>query len=122
MPKQTQGQVEDEFTRAIITFEKEYLGRGPVEARTFFIDDMILIRLKGILTPAEMKLCETPDGLQLVKQTRRQLFESAFEILEQIVHDVTGLELISLHTDMSTQTGERIVVLTVDQDLTTRYA
>jgi uncharacterized protein YbcI len=113
----TKGQVEAELTRAIIQFEKEYLGRGPLEARTFLIDDLILIRLRGILTPAEAKLAENREGQVLVKETRRQLFETSRPLIESIVHDILGVGLISLHTDMSTRTGERIVVLTVDSDL-----
>lgn len=117
----TRGQSEAEFTKAMIKLEREYLGRGPADARTFFIKDMILVRLSGILTPAEIKLCETKDGRQLVKETRRQLFESSREMIEQMVRDITDCQLISLHTDMSTQTGERIVVLTVDTDLDTLF-
>ncbi len=118
MKNMTQGQAEAEFTRAIVQFEKEYLGRGPVDARTFFIKDMILVRLLGLMTPAENKLAETSDGRSLIKETRRQLFESSKPMLEEIVSRVTGTALISLHTDMSTVTGERIIVFTVDQDLT----
>ena len=121
MKNMTQGQAEAEFTRAIVQFEKEYLGRGPVDARTFFIKDMILVRLLGLMTPAENKLAETSDGRSLIKETRRQLFESSKPMLEEIVSSVTGTALISLHTDMSTVTGERIVVFTVDQDLTRQF-
>ena len=113
----TKGQAEAAFTKAIIKFEKEYLGRGPLDARTFFIKDMILVRLRGILTPAEQRLCESKDGRSLVKDTRRQLFETSRPFLEKIVVEVTGDTLVSLHTDMSTQTGERVVVLTVASDL-----
>lgn len=113
----TQGQYEAEFARAMIQFEKEYLGRGPSDARVHFIEDMILVRLKGILTPAEQKLAETKDGQMLVKETRRQLFESSRPLLEEIVSKITGVRLVSLHTDMSTQTGERVVALIVDDDL-----
>lgn len=117
MQRQTKGQTEAAFTKAIIKFEKEYLGRGPIDARTFIIKDMVLIRLRGILTPAEAKLSETDDGRKLVKETRRQLFESARLILEEMVRDITEQTLISLHTDMSTRTGERVIVLTIDTDL-----
>ena len=58
MTKKTRGQSEAEFTRAIVKFEKKYLGRGPLEARTFFLNDMIVVRLRGILTPAEAKLAD----------------------------------------------------------------
>jgi uncharacterized protein YbcI len=122
MKRKTRGEAEAEFTRAIIKFEKDFLGRGPVDARTFFLHDMILVRLQGILTPAEYKLAEKPEGRTLVKETRRQLFETSRPLLENIVREVAGCKLISLHTDMSTKTGERIIVLTVDADLTSQFS
>ncbi len=115
--KLTRGQAEAEFTQAIIRFEKEYLGRGPVDARTYFIKDMILVRLQGVLTPAELKLAETKDGRSLIKETRRLLFESSRPLLAEMVQQVAGAALISLHTDMSSRTGERVILLTVDRDL-----
>lgn len=121
MSNKTRGQLEAEFTQAIIKFEKEYLGRGPLDARTFLIQDMILVRLRGILTPAEMKLARNREGQVLVKETRRQLFETSREILDEIVRDVLSCETVSLHTDMSTKTGERVVVITVDDDLSKRF-
>ncbi len=120
--KQTRGEAEAEFTKAIIKFEKEYLGRGPLDARTFFLNDLIVVRLRGILTPAEYKLAEKPEGKTLVKESRRQLFESSRPLIENIVGEVIGCQLISLHTDMSTKTGERIIVLTVDADLSLKYS
>ncbi len=120
--KKSRGECEAEFSKAIIKFEKEYLGRGPLEARTFFINDMILIRLRGILTPAELKLAETREGQVLVKETRRQLFETSRPLLEDIVRDIVDCTLTSLHTDMSTKTGERVVVLTVDVNLDNKFA
>lgn len=117
----TIGQIEAELTKAIVRFEREYLGRGPRDARTYILDDMIVIRLQGILTPAEQKLAENRDSRALVKETRRQLFESSRPLLEEIVRRVTGAELVSLHTDMSSRTGERIVVLTVDANLQKQF-
>jgi uncharacterized protein YbcI len=117
MNRKTRGQLEAEFTKAIIKFEKEYLGRGPQDAHTFFIQDMILVRLKGILTPAEIKLAESREGQTLVKETRRQLFERSRPLLEVIVRDIIGCNIISLHTDMSTKTGERVIMLTIDKNM-----
>jgi uncharacterized protein YbcI len=121
MPKKTRGQLEAEFSNAIIKFEKEYLGRGPLEARAFFIQDMILVRLRGILTPAEMKLAQTREGQILVKESRRQLFEISRNLLDQLVRDILDCQPISLHTDMSTKTGERVIVITVDVDLNKQF-
>lgn len=120
MTKKSRGELEAEFTKAMIKFEKDFLGRGPLEARTFFLQDLILVRLRGILTPAEAKLAESRDGQALVKETRRQLFEISRPHIEAMVHDILGCQMISLHTDMSTRTGERMVVLTINANLDER--
>ncbi|GIK39738.1 MAG: DUF2294 domain-containing protein [Chloroflexota bacterium] len=117
MFEKTRGELEAEFSKAIIKFEKEHLGRGPLDTRTFFLNDMIVVRLRGVLTPAEAKLAESREGQALVKETRRQLFEVSRPLIEAIVEEVVNCKLISLHTDMSTKTGERVIVLTVDANL-----
>lgn len=122
MPGKTRGEYVAEFTNAIIKFEKDFLGRGPLEAKAFFVDDMILVRLRGILTPAEVKLAESEEGKALVKRSRRELFEISRPLLQEMVHDILGHNLISMHTDMSTNTGERVIVLTVDANLDNQFS
>lgn len=108
------GHLEDNITKAIIKFEKEHLGRGPEEVRTFIIEDMILIRLKGVLTPAEQQLAHTDDGRNLIKQLRMQLMETSRGLLEQKIYELTGMQVVSMHTDISTTRGERILVLIME--------
>jgi uncharacterized protein YbcI len=122
MKKKTRGENEAEFTKAIIKLEREYLGRGPSDARTFFVNDMIVVRLRGILTPAEIKLSETQEGRKLVKDTRRQLFESSRPLIESLVREIIGCEVVNLYTDMSIETAERVIVLTLDANLDDRFS
>lgn len=109
--------MEADISSAFTRFEKDQLGRGPKEAHTFIIHDMLLIRLKGVLTPAEVALAEDHDGAQLIKQTRMRLIESTRPLLEQIVQEITGANVTTLHTDISTRLGERIFVIGLDQNL-----
>ncbi len=115
--KTTKGQVESAISTAITKFETEYMGRGPQETKTYIISDLIFVRLKGVLTVAEKKLSEDIEGKMLVKQTRMRLLENARNILETIIKNITGLKVISLHTDISTVTGERIIVFTLNKNL-----
>ncbi|MFN8529346.1 MAG: DUF2294 domain-containing protein [Anaerolineae bacterium] len=120
----TRGEAAAAFTRALIKLEKEYLGRGPEDARTFFIEDMIVVRLRGILTPAEQELAKSESGREIVKESRRRLFDTV-RVREQIatfVHEIIGCEVISLHTDISTHTGERVILLTVSENLDEGFA
>ena len=113
----TKGQVEAEISEAIIKFEKEYMGRGPDETKTYLIGDMVLVRLRGVLTPAEKQLAKTDDNLKgraLIKQVRIELLEKARVLLENIVQDVLGEKVITMHTDISTITGERIIIFVLE--------
>lgn len=121
MKPKTRGEAEAEITQHVIKFEKEYLGRGPLDARTFFVNDMILVRLRGVLTAGDRKLAETREGQALLKETRRQLFEMSISHFEEMITHILGCRLISFHTDISTKTGERILVLTTDTNLETLY-
>ncbi|MDZ7269022.1 MAG: DUF2294 domain-containing protein [candidate division KSB1 bacterium] len=98
-------------------FEREYLGRGPRAARSFIIQDMILSRLHGVLTLAEERLAGERDGAQVIKQVRMRLIESARPLLEQIIFEKTGARIVTLHTDISSKTGERIFVFCLNKNL-----
>ena len=113
----TKGQLEAEISEAIIKFEKEYMGRGPEETRTYLVDDMAVVRLRGVLTPAEKQLARSADenhGRMLIKQVRIELLEKARPLLESIISDITGKKVKSLHTDISTVTGERVIIFSLD--------
>lgn len=122
MKNLTKGQMEAEISNIMTKFEKEHLGRGPKEACTFILEDMILVRLKGVLTPAEEKLAVDQEGAQLVKQMRRRLIESSRTLFEEIIQNITGTEVISLHTDVSSRTGERIFVFCLSENLDKKLA
>ncbi len=113
----TKGQLEAEISEALIKFEKEYMGRGPEQTRTHIIGDMVVVRLQRVLTPAEEQLAGAADeteGRRLIKRVRIELLEKARPLLERIVTDLTGKKVISLHTDISTITGERVVIFTLE--------
>ena len=121
MENKTKGQIEAQVSEAIIRFEKEYMGRGPTETKTYIIKDMVFVRLKGVLTPAEEQLAKTAEGSELIKKTRMQLLEGARVLLENMISEITGCQIRSLHTDISTKTGERVIIFTLDQNLEDRF-
>ena len=117
---QTKGQLEAKIAAAITQFEREHLGRGPQEVRAWIIHDLVMVRLKRVLTPAEEKLARDPEGRRLVKEVRRQLLEGSRAMLDQMIFDLTGVQVLSLHSDISVRTGERIIVFTMVDDLESR--
>ena len=121
----TQGEMEAAISQGINSFEQEYMGRGPKHIRTHLLDDLVVIRLQGVLTPAEQHLVKTlsPEkGRDLLKQVRTHLIETARPAIGKLVEDITGVKVRSLHQDISTITGEEIVVLTLAEVVACRDA
>ena len=112
----TQGEIEAAISEGIRRFEQEFMGRGPKDIHSYLVNDLVIVRLHGVLTAAEQQLVQslpTEKGRGLLKQVRIQLIETARPILESMVLEVTGIKVVSLHHDVSTTTGEEIVVFTL---------
>lgn len=112
----TQGEIEAAISKVVRDFEQEYMGRGPKDIHTHLVDDLIVVRLAGVLTAAERQLVgslPSAKGRELLKQVRTQLIETARPVLEAMVQEVAGVKVVSLHHDISTQTGEEVVLFTL---------
>lgn len=114
----TKGQMEAEISDAITRFEKEHMGRGPLETRTHLFEDMVVVRMKGMLTKPEMTLIaisKDGHGRDLVKQVRRELIETARSTLESAVKGATRRKVRGLFFDISTASGEKVIIFTLDK-------
>ena len=112
----SQGEMEAAICDGMSRFQQEYMGRGPKEVRTHLIGDLVVVRLQGVLTAAEQQLVKSlpPDkGRDLLKQVRTHLVETARPMMEAMVQEVTGIKVVSLHHDISTVTGEEVVLFTL---------
>jgi uncharacterized protein YbcI len=112
----TQGEIEAAVCEGINRFERDYMGRGPKEIHTHLIDALLVIQLQGVLTAAEQQLVGAPpaeQGRNLLKQVRTQLIETARPVLEAMIQETAGVKVVSLHHDISTVTGEELVVFTL---------
>ncbi len=118
MTLKTKGQIEAEISEAVIRFEKEFMGRGPLESKAYIVDDMVIVRLKDVLTPAEKKLAESNDpndGRIIIKRMRHALLEKGRPILEGVIKDLMNVSVRSLHSDLSTKTGEKVIVFSLTE-------
>ena len=112
----TQGEIEAAACEAISRFEQDFMGRGPKDVRAHLIGDLLVVRLEGVLTAAEQQLVKSlpaEKGRDLLKQVRTHLVETARPLLEAVVQEVTGVRPVSLHHDISTVTGEEVILFTL---------
>src|SRR5881394_1553064 len=112
----TQGEIEAAICEGMSRFEQEYMGRGPKRIKAHLIDDLLVVRLLGVLTAAEQHLVKTlpgEKGRDLLKQVRTHLIETARPLLETMIQEAVSTPVVSLHHDISTTTGEEVVLFTL---------
>jgi uncharacterized protein YbcI len=114
----SQGEIEAAICEGITRFEQEYMGRGPKDICAHLIGDLLVVRLQGVLTAAEQHLVKSlpaEKGRDLLKQVRTHLLETARPLLEAMVQGITRMKVVSLHHDISTVTGEEVIVFTLSE-------
>jgi uncharacterized protein YbcI len=113
-----QREIETVVAESISRFAQDYIGRRPKHINTHLLGDILVVRLHGVLTPAEQQLANgslATKGRDLVKRLRAELLETTRPVLEALVEDATSSKVVSLHHDISTVTGEGVVVFTLSQ-------
>jgi uncharacterized protein YbcI len=114
----THGEIESAVCEAVSRFEQDYMGRGPKDIRTYLLGDLLVVHLQGVLTAAEQHLVKSlsaEKGRDLLKQVRTHLIETARPVLEALVQEITGTKVLSMHHDISTSTGEEVVLFTLTE-------
>ncbi len=112
----TQGEIEAAICDGMTRFEQEYMGRGPKDIRAHLLGDWLVVRLQGVLTAAEQHLVQprpAGKGRDLLKQVRTQIIETARPVMVEMVERVTNAKVVTLHHDISTLTGEEVVLFTL---------
>jgi uncharacterized protein YbcI len=121
----TLGEIEAAVSEGISRFEQDYMGRGPKDIHAHLLGDLVVVRLQGVLTAAEQNLAKSlsgEKGRELLKQVRTHLIETARPVLEATIKEITGVNVVTMHHDISTITGEEVVLFTLARSPDVREA
>jgi uncharacterized protein YbcI len=120
----TQGEIESAISEGMGRFQQEYMGRGPRDVRVHLLGDLILVRLKGVLTAAEQHLVAklpSDKGKDLLKQVRSHLLELARPTIAAMVEGITEVKVVSVFHDICTDAGDEIVVFALHEAPAVRF-
>jgi len=135
----SQGEIEAAVCDGISRFQQDFIGRGPRDIHAHLIGTLLVVRLQGVLTPAERQLVsprpghhgnggpelgtgdgnghghggDHGNGRALLKQVRSHMVATGRPRLEEIVRVATGVGMVSVHHDISTITGEEVLVFSL---------
>lgn len=117
----TKGQAEAKIGEIFVKYEKRDTGLGAAEVKAYFIKDAVYVRMKGVLTHQEKTLSETKDGRFEIKILRAKQFDISRGALVKEVEEALKAKVMSVHTDISGNTGDRIFVLVMDKVIDTGF-
>ena len=115
--RRRQSRSEAAISDEMMAFQHEFVGRGPDRIKTRIVEDLVIVRSFGVLTPAERQLATSFEGRRLIKAIRQQVLEAGRSLSERIVQKHTEAEVISVHSDILTKSGEWLDVFVLDRSI-----
>lgn len=117
----TKHHVEAQISEAVTKLERTQTGREPQQVKSYIIEDMVVIRLKGILTHIEQQLAKHPEGIDLIKRCRVCLIEKAQNIFKKIIHNLLNVEVVAFYADISTKMNEGTIIFTLCENVEPKF-
>lgn len=114
---QLRRRVEETIGNALTRLMKQQVGRGPENLKVYLIDDMILLRLKNVLTAAEAQVAATPEGRRLVEQFRTSLLDAWRAMLLTLVAQAVGAQVVCIHSDLDTAADHLVIIIVLDRKI-----
>ncbi len=89
----THGDVLTAISDGMVALLKEYYGRGPSQAKTYYRDDVVVCLLRGGFTRVEQTLLDSGRGHAVIRQ-RMEFQEVMRERFEAVIEHATGRHVI----------------------------
>lgn len=117
MSIETKKDMEAKINKILSHFLKERLGEDTKTISSEVVDDAIIVRFKGVLPLAEIRLGEDPAGGKLIHELKMRLIEEVRPNLEFLIEDATGAKVIDMHSSFNLATGERLEIFTLNKKI-----
>ena len=103
------GEIRATISREIVRLQAEYYGKGPTKAKTYIVDDLVVVVLEETFTRAEKTLAERGER-EAIQQIRRRFQQQMAEEFTSVVEQATGrsvrafLSETNIEQDVSVET------------------
>jgi uncharacterized protein YbcI len=83
------GETRARISKEIVRLQSEYYGKGPTRAKTYIVDDLVVVVLEESFTRAEKTLVERGER-EAIQQIRRRFQQQMADSFISIVEQATG--------------------------------
>jgi uncharacterized protein YbcI len=108
------GGMRGEISSAMVSIMKQYYGKGPTNARTFFNERYVFCVMEGGLTRSDETLLSA--GEEELVRSYRLRFESAITpVITRAVADITGRAVVGYHSQVILDPPHIIEIFILDE-------
>jgi len=83
------GPTQATISREIVRLQAEYYGKGPTKAKTYIVEDLVVVVLEETFTRAEKTLAERGER-EAIEQVRRRFQRQMADKFTNVVEQATG--------------------------------
>jgi uncharacterized protein YbcI len=88
-PQESLGEMRATISREMVRLQAEYYGKGPTKAKTYIVDDLVVVVLEETFTRAEKTLAERGER-EAIQHIRRRFQQQMAESFTSLVEQATG--------------------------------
>jgi uncharacterized protein YbcI len=97
-----------DIARAVIDFERQRAGHSPESVGVTLGQSTLVVTLRGALSPAELTMARTAEGVARIEHLQQQLFEAAGDALRKEIQRITGKPIVDASAAVVRGTGSVI--------------
>jgi uncharacterized protein YbcI len=116
-PQRVRSDITREISEHMGRLQSEYYGRGPLKAKSYYTDDLVVVRLDETFTRAEKTLLDRgeKDTIQMIRRRFQQHMESEFKA---IIEQATGREVTIFLSETNIEKDVSVEIFFLGSDLT----
>ena len=99
----------------MVRAQKQFFGKGPTQAKSYFLDDMLFIVMRGGLTTAEKTMLEFGE-MDRVRDFRQAFENQMTERLTGLIEDLTGRKVLAYQSQVLFEPDRVIEMFVFDDD------
>jgi uncharacterized protein YbcI len=106
-----------EITNGIVGLLREHYGRGPIKAKTYVVDNMIMCVLSNGYTAIERTMMEggEPDRVLDMRREFQRLMKTRYSA---VIEDLTGRKVLAVLSDAHVEPDVAVEIFVMDEGLT----
>jgi uncharacterized protein YbcI len=111
------GQLLSAISNRIVQIQREHYGRGPMKAKTYALDDLVVVVMRGTgFTPLEKTMMDSGDPERIVEM-RHEFQHMMTRLFTETIEELTGRKVLAFLSQAHVEPDLTLEIFFVDGPL-----